>query len=325
MRQDVVRPLSPYYTGVISTVWRLLSSRSRDLKLAIGLRFAQAMFAGIPVVLLVWVVDQLRLDALTVTEAWIVAGVTVTSVIAQFGIWFASNHFAWISTFLATGEARVATLEHIQRLPLGTLRSQSTGDVTATFSADFEMITQYVSDGVPALFGAIGLPLSIVLAMIFIDAPLSASVALSLVVAGPLFFWVNNQFKALALLRGDRMADSSGRILEYVQWISVARAFNRTDDRLSQYSRAVSEMRRINNLLVLRLLPLGIVILAIVQLGVPVVIAFCAYRWFGGAVDVGTALIFLVLILRVYGPILALAGHFELLRLGDAALERIGR
>ena len=57
--------------------------------------------------------------------------------------------------------------------------------------------------------------------MIFIDAPLAASVALSLVVAGPLFFWVNNQFKVLALLRGDRMADSSGRMLEYVQGISV--------------------------------------------------------------------------------------------------------
>ena len=325
MSQEMVRSPGPYYTGAVSTVWRLLSSRSRDLKLAIGLRFLQAMFAGIPVVLLVWVVDRMRLDALTATEAWIVAGVTVLLIIAQFGVWYASNHFAWISAFLATGEARVATLEHIQRLPLGTIRSHTTGDVTATFSADFELITQYVSDAVPALFGAIGLPLTIVLAMIFIDAPLSASVALSLVVAVPLFFWVNNQFKVLALLRGDRMADSSGRILEYVQGITVARAFNRTNDRLSQYSRAVSEMRRINDLLVLRLLPLGIAILAVVQLGVPVVIAFCAYRWFGGAVDVGTALIFLVLILRVYGPILALAGHFELLRLGDAALERIGR
>ena len=244
---------------------------------------------------------------------------------AQFAIWYGSNHFAWIGSYRATGEARAATLDHIQRLPLGTLRSRSTGDVTATFSSDFEAVAQYLSDSIPALFGAIGLPVAVLLAMAFIDPALALAVALSLIVAVPLFYWVNAQLKALALLRGDRLAESSGRMLEYVQGITVARAFNRTDDRLSQYGRAVTAIRQINNRLVLRLLPLGMLTLGVVQLGVPVVIAFAAYRWFGGAIDAGTALIFLVLILRVYGPIVALAGHFEALRLGDAALERIGR
>ncbi|MCY3656722.1 MAG: ABC transporter ATP-binding protein [Chloroflexi bacterium] len=318
-------PEDPYYVGAVSTAWRLMGSRSRTLKTAIALRFLQAMCAGIPVVSLVWVVDHLRQDTLTADHAWIAAAVTVVAIGAQFGAWYASNRIAWITTYFANGDARTATLDHIQRLPLGTLRARSTGDVTATFSADFEIVANYVSDALPALFGAIGLPVLVLVALVFIDPPLAVAVALSLVVAGPLFFWANNQFKVLALLRGDRMADSSGRMLEYVQGITVARAFNRTDDQLSQYSRAVQAIRQVNNQLVLRLLPLGVLTIGIVQLGVPVVIAFAAYRWFGGAIDAGTVLIFLVLILRVYGPIVALAGHFEVLRLGDAALERIGR
>ncbi|MXW24061.1 MAG: ABC transporter ATP-binding protein [Chloroflexi bacterium] len=318
-------PEDPYYVGAVSTAWRLMGSRSRTLKTAIALRFLQAMCAGIPVVSLVWVVDHLRQDTLTADHAWIAAAVTVVAIGAQFGAWYASNRIAWITTYFANGDARTATLGHIQRLPLGTLRARSTGDVTATFSADFEIVANYVSDALPALFGAIGLPVLVLVALAFIDPPLAVAVALSLVVAGPLFFWANNQFKVLALLRGDRMADSSGRMLEYVQGITVARAFNRTDDQLSQYSRAVQAIRQVNNQLVLRLLPLGVMTIGIVQLGVPVVIAFAAYRWFGGAIDAGTVLIFLVLILRVYGPIVALAGHFEVLRLGDAALERIGR
>ena len=128
--------------------------------------------------------------------------------------------------------------------------------------------------------------------MIFLDPALAASVALSLVIAGPIYFWVNSRFKTLALVRGDRVADSSGRMLEYVLGISVARAFNRTDDQLSQYSRAVRAIRQINNQLVLRLLPLGILTLCIVQLGVPLVITVAAYQWFGGAIDIGTVLIF---------------------------------
>ena len=187
------------------------------------------------------------------------------------------------------------------------------------------MVAQYVSEAVPALLGAIGLPIFVVIGLVFIDPPLAGAVALSILVAGPMFFWVNNQFKALTLLRGDRMAESGGRILEFVRGIAVARAFNRTDDRLSQYRRAVRAIREINNRLVLRLLPLGLLTIGVLQMGIPAVIALVAYRWFGGAIDVGTALIFLVLIMRVYEPIVALAGHFELLRLGNAALERIGR
>ena len=325
MANEILSSPRPYYAGSLTTTWRLMGRWSRELKAAIALRFLQSMCAGVPILFLVWIVDRLRDQTLTANHAWIAAAVTVVAIALQFAVWFASNRIAWISSFFAMGDARSTTLEHVQRLPLGTLRSRTTGDVTATFSTDFEMVSQYVSEAVPALLGAIGLPIFVVVGLVFIDPALAGAVALSLVVAGPIFFWVNSQFKTLALMRGDQVAESGGRILEYVRGIAVARAFNRTDDRLSQYSQAVRALRNINNRLVLRLLPLGILTIGVVQMGVPAVIAFVAYRWFGGSIDVGTALIFLVLILRVYGPIVALAGHFELLRLGDAALERIGR
>ncbi len=324
MSQTAASP-QPFYVGPVATVWRLLGERSRELKLAIGLRFLQAMFAGIPVVFLVWIVDHLREGTLSASQAWIAAGVTVFSIAAQFAAWYVSNRVIWISGFFAIGDARAKTLDHIQRLPLGTLRSRSTGDLTTAITTDFETVAEYITDSIPTLFGAIGLPLLVVIAMVFIDLQLAAAVSLSLVVAWPVFIWVNRQFKELALLRGDRMAESSGRMLEYVLGITVARAFNRTDDRLGQFARAVKSIRQINDLLTLRLLPLGILGICIVELGIPLVIAFAAYRWFGGVTDAGTVLIFLVLVLRVYGPIVALAAHFEALRLGDAALERIGR
>ena len=325
MSPEGAAPPRPYYIGPVATAWRVMGRRGRELKLAIALRFLQAMCAGVPVVFLVWIVDLLRTGSLTPSHAWIATGVTAVAVSVQFAVWFASNRYAWICGYYAVGEARAKTLDHIQRLPLGTIRSRSTGDVTTSFSADFDAVEQYVTDAVPALFGAIGLPLFVIAAMFFIDPALAASVALSLLVALPVFLWINKEFKALALVRGDRMADSSGRMLEYVTGIAVARAFNRTDDRLGQYGTAVRAIRQINNRMVLRLLPLGIFGICIVQLGVPVVIAFAGYRLFGGGADAGTALIFLVLVLRVYGPIVALVAHFESLRLGDAALERIGR
>ncbi len=316
MKQQAPPSRSAFYVGAVPTAWRLLGRRSRDIKLAISLRFLQAMLAGAPVIFLVWVVDHLRRGTLAPSHAWIATAGALVAVLAQGWVWYASNRFAWINGYLAVGEARASTLNHVQRLPLGTLRSRSTGDVTATFSTDFETVSQYITEALPALFGAIGLPVVVVAGLFFVDPALAGAVAISLLVAGPIFFWVNKRFKALALLRGNLMAESSGRMLEYVLGITVARAFNRTDDRMNRYGRTVGTMRQINNQLVLRLLPLGILTIFIVQLGVPLVIAFAAYRWFGGATDAATVLIFLVLVLRVYGPIVALAGYFEVARSG---------
>ena len=315
----------PYYTGWFSTAWRFLGNRGGKLRLAIALRFAMAMSAGAPVILLVWVVDRLREGSLTANQAWLASGVIVAAIVLQYLFWYGSARVGWVNSYFAVGGGRASTLEHFHGLPIGVVRSRTTGDITAAFSTDFEMAGRYVSDSIPALLGAIFLPIFVVVGLAFIDPPLAGGVALSLVVAWPLFYWVNKQFKRLALVRGDSLADSSGRMLEYVRGIAVARAFNQTDDRLSQFARAVATIRRTNNRLLSRLMPMAILTIGVVQMGVPVVIAFTAYRWFGGAIDVGTALIFLVLVVRVYGPIVALAAQFEILRLGDAALERIGR
>ncbi len=318
-------PSGPFYEGAVPTAWRVLGDYAGRLKVGIALRFLQAMFGGIPVALLVWVVDQLREDSLTTSEVWLVTIATLIAIAAQYVTWYVSNYLTWTNTYYAVGKARIALLEHVQRLPLGTIRSQTTGDVTTAFSTDFETASSYISNGLPALFGAVGLPLVVVIAMLFIDPPLAAAITISLIVGVPLFYWTNREFKELALIRGDRLADSSGRMLEYVQGIAVSRAFNRTTDRLSQFGRAVASIRHINTRLTIRLLPVAVLTIGVIQLGTPLAVGVITYRWFGGAIDAGTALIFLVLVLRVYGPIVALAPHIELLRLGDAALERIGR
>ena len=325
MAQYAHKPDGPYYTGWFSTAWRFLGDRGSKLRLAIALRFAMAMSAGAPVIFLAWVVDGLREGSLTANQAWLASGVIVAAVVLQYLFWYGSARVGWVNSYFAVRNGRASTLEHFHSLPLGAVRSRSTGDITAVFSTDFEMAGRYVSDSIPALLGAIFLPIFVVIGLAFIDPPLAGGVALSLVVAWPLFYWVNKQFKRLALVRGDSLADSSGKMLEYVRGITVARAFNQTNDRLSQFTKAVATIRRTNDRLLSRLMPMAILTLGVVQMGMPVVIAFTAYRWFGGAIDIGTALIFLVLIVRVYGPIVALAVHFEILRLGDAALERIGR
>lgn len=213
----------------------------------------------------------------------------------------------------------------LHRLPLGSLLSRGTGDVAAVLTADFEAVSTFAHHAMPQIFGAIGLPAFALLGLLVVDPPMAVAVAVSIAVAVPLFLWANRIFKGLALERGDLLADAGTRMVEYVQGIGVVRAFDRGGARLAYFRDAVGEIKRVNDGLAAKLVPLALTAMGVVQLGVPLVIAALSYWLFGGRIDAGTVLVFLVLVLRVYTPLIQVATSVEEARLADAALERIGR
>lgn len=314
-----------FYVGPVRTVWRLFGPRRRELTVGIAFRFAQALFQAVPAVALVWVIDLVRRDALTATQAWIATGLVLAGAAGQYVTGYVSNRIAWTTTFLAVGDARERALERLHRLPLGSLQSRGTGDLATVLTADFEAVSMFAHHGLPQIFGAVGLPLFVLLGLLVVDPPMAGAVAVSVVVAVPLFRWANRMFVGLALERGDALADAGSRMVEFVQGIGVVRAFDRSGDRLGHFRTAVGEIKRVNDGLAVKLVPLAFLAMGVVQLGVPLVVAGLSYWLVGGRIDAGVALVFLVLVLRVYAPLIQVATSVEELRLSDAALHRIGR
>ncbi|MEM8922136.1 MAG: ABC transporter ATP-binding protein [Actinomycetota bacterium] len=314
-----------FYAGPIRTTWRLFGPRRSVFVLAIALRFAAAVCAAAQVVSAVWVAEQLRTDGLSAGEAQAVVAVVIVAFIAQYVFMFASNRFAWVATFQVIGEIRIRILGHVQTLPLGVLDGRLSGDVSAVVTSDLEQVSSFSHNALPVLIGAIGLPTAVFVALLFNDPALAVATAISVVVAVPLFGWTNRRFKTLAVVRGDQLAAANSRIVEYVQGMGVARAFGVTGARNNLFRQAIDDVRRVNDLLAVRLTPLALITMGVVQLGIPLVITAATYWWFGGRLDAGTVLVFFVLVLRVYGPLIQVATQVEGLRLADAALERIGR
>ncbi|MEM9175496.1 MAG: ABC transporter ATP-binding protein, partial [Myxococcota bacterium] len=87
----------------------------------------------------------------------------------------------------------------------------------------------------------------------------------------------------------------------------------------------LDEFRAVNTKLVAQLSPLGFGFMATVLMGIPCVIFFGATWLLGGTLDAGTFLVFAILTLRVFQPLVAAAESFELLRIADASLDRIAR
>lgn len=313
-----------FYRGPVRTTWAIFGARRAELTRAIVLRMLQAVFAGLPVAMVAWIVEQIRRGDFESGDAWLAGVVVVGSVAVQYGFALASNRYAWVSTFEVMGEARIRSLAHVQKLPLGTLSTRRTGDVSAALTSDYEMVSIFASSALPVLYGAIGLPIAVLFGLVFVDVALTLAVAISIVVAVPTFLWVNSRFAVAAKERADLLAVANTRVVEYVRGISEARAYNQVGRELRSFREAVGDVRRINDATAVRLVPMAFVAIGIVMLGVPLSIAAVSYRALGGPVDLGTAVVFLVLVLQVYAPLVQVAVQVETLRLGDAALQQIG-
>ncbi len=316
---------APYYQGVLPTLWKVFAGKRSHLAAGLILRILASFAIGVPVVVVVWVVQHVRTDTLTSSRAVTATVVVLIALLAQYVLSFASNYFAWVSTFLVLGEARIDTLRHLQRLPLPSVAAGRGGDVSAVLTSDYEQVSSFAHHGLITLIGGAALPVATLLGLLWIDPRLAGAVAISIVATIPVFIVTNRPFAARALQRADLLAEANSRIVEYVQGIATARSYNQTGERQQWYRDAVARMRQVNDEMAVKLTPLAYLSIGTVLLGVPVVIAVIAYGLFGGTFDIGTVVIFLVLVLRVYEPLIAVAVQVEPLRLADAALRRIGR
>ncbi len=311
--------------GVVRTIWRLAGDQRRILARSIGYKALQAVFQALPVGILVALIEQLRLGSLTAgTLAWATAGLAVC-VVGQWSAGFAANRSAWIATFELFGVLRVRGLDHLRRLPLSFHEDRHVGDTVTAMTQDMASVEQFAHEPMQQLIGALCAPAVVFVVLLFQDLPMAVATIVSVLLSGPIFVWANHVFRGLAERRQDLQAEASSRMIEYVQGLPVIRAFRLTGERLGQLRDALDDYRAVNTELAVRLAPLGLSFMATVLLGIPTVLFFGSLWLAGGTIDAGTFLVFAVLALRVFQPLVAAAESFESLRIADASLDRIAR
>ncbi|TCK25715.1 ABC transporter ATP-binding protein [Pseudonocardia endophytica] len=315
----------PARTGAVARLWALAGPRRARLARGVGFRFLQSVCAGIPFAVLVLVIDQLRTGTLSTASAWGFVAVIVLGFAGQLLFGYLSARDTWLTAYQLVSDMRLAALDHLRRLPMSFHIGRRQGETSAVFTNDMQAVEGFASNGLSTVAQALGLPLVVFAVLVAVDPLLAVATLVSIVVALPVLAWSNRRFTELGVRRQDLQANATSRMIEYVQGVAVIRAFNQAGSRQESFRRALDEFREISVRMVARLLPGGLVFAAVVQAGIPIVITAATYWLLGGRVDVPTAILFLVLSLTVFAPVLALLEVMETLRLADASLSRIDR
>jgi ATP-binding cassette subfamily B protein len=310
--------------GVVARLWRMAGPMRPVLARGTALRMLQGVLTAAPVGIVVVAIDRLA-DGRQVSGGQIATWTAIIAacVVVQFVAAWWSARLTWVVGYEEAAQLRLRAVDHLRRVPTGALRQQQTGDVTTALTADMRMIEPVMAEVLPSVVGASIAPVVVLVVTLAVDWRLGLAALVTLVAALPIYLVMERRFVLLARLRQQRQAAAVARMLEYVNGVPVIRAYNQTGQRMARFHQAVDEFRATNLRLVHQLAPLLAAVSTTVELGYAVVVLVAVYLVTGGDVDTATVVMFFVLALRIYQPILAIIGQAELMRIADASLERV--
>lgn len=313
-------------TSTTRTLWRLADRHSRRLLLGVvGWRTAQSVAAGVPVLVVLQLIEAVRAGSLGLAAAGWATVACAVSLVAQYLCARQANLHAWIGGMEVVRDLRLAAVDRMRRLPLGFHLGRRSGDTVTALTSDTAILERFLVMTVPDITGALTLPLVVLVVLLVVDPVLALAAAVTVVLAAPVWLWVMRRMRALARRRQDVQAETTSAVLEHVQGLPTLRAFGGLGAAFDRLSGAVDRSRVLHTRLAVLLTPPMVLFGLVVELGIALVVLVGALRLTGGAVDAGTVIVFAVLVLRVYLPLVQVANEGETLRLAQASLARLDR
>lgn len=309
---------------IVVDIWKVAGPLRRRLATGVGLRMVQGLLGAVPVGVIVVAVDQLLDGGADTRQIVVWTAIIGAAVVGQYVVGLQAARLTWIAGYEHAAHLRLRTIDRLRQVPLGSLSRRQTGDVATVLTQDIRMIEPVLADVLPVLLGSSVTPIVLVAVTLAVDWRLGLAALVSLLIAVPVFLYFQRRTSGLAAQRQLRQASAVARMLEYITGIAVIRAYNRTGERMGRFRQALDEFRATNIGLVHKITPMLTALAVTIELAYAAVLLVAIYLVTGGSLDITTVLVFLILALRIYQPLLALINQAELLRIASASLDRVG-
>ncbi|MFI5934377.1 thiol reductant ABC exporter subunit CydC [Actinoplanes sp. NPDC051494] len=280
------------------------------------LRHARSGRTGIGVLSLIGAGQAAATVLLAVALARVVTGrdaiaLLATAFVLRAGLTWAEQVVAQRTAARVTGELRRATLAATLRHGPAWVASFGTGRLITTLTTGLDALRPWFSGYLPALVLGVVLPPAVLLAMASVD-PGSALIALVtlplLPILGALVGWATQKRADEAWVADARL---SGHFLDVVRGLGTLRVFGRAD-RQTAVVRDMTDKHRTATVRVLRVAFLSSTALDLVgTLSVGLIAVEAGLRVASGDMELGAALLVILLAPEAYRPLREMAARFH--------------
>lgn len=303
----------------LRSLWRYAGDSGRGALAGAGLRVVQSLALGVAFGAAISIVIALvQHQEIGIEDVRRVGIMCAASLATQLTIGAFAARMSWLSSYRAAGELRLSVLDHLRTVPISAMGDRSRGDLAALLTADVQMVENFLSDGLPRLGQALGLPLIVVVAIAVNDPLLGLAFAVSIIAAIPVMSWSGAKITAVGDERQEAQAGASARMIDLVSAMPALKVFSTPQRTMAWYGSAVENLRSLSVAMVHRLLIPTSAAGTVLLLGVPLVIVVAGLK-----AEPVLAAVSLVLVLNVHQPLLGLLQSNESWRMAEASLRRI--
>lgn len=283
----------------------------------------RSIFEALQFVALLVVLRALVEQNMTGTTAWTALGIMAISVAGAAFCWYLAHNSEGHANYRMCGEKRIHIGERMKYMPMGYFNAQSLGSLTAAATstmADLESMSFAVI--ARTVVGMIRTTIFSLAIMCF-----DWRIGLVFFVGMLLFLWVNSRLlkKSRELSPGRLAAQTKlvDAVLEYIQGMSVVRAFHGDKAANQTLNNTIKETENQNFKLERKRIPYNVLEQIVLRVTSVLAILLSIWLFLQGNMSLFTCLMMVVSAFLVYSELESAGEMFFMLPMIDASIDRV--
>lgn len=279
-----------------------------DLKKAIAActmtNFSLMLSFGVMMQIIMELIKPLKGEVISWNRMWLLFGAGLAAALLFFLCNKNDYKKTYVASYIQSETTRVAMAEHIRKLPMSLFNSRDLSDLTTNLMGDVANSEHVLSHIMPQLF-ANGISITIICLMLAIfDWRMALSVFITVPVSFAIILCGRSIYGRLSEKHVESMLAASGQVQEYIEGVKVIRACNMDGEKFAALEHALRYMKR---MAIQMEFGTGIFVTGaqvILQAGIGLTVLLGTTLLTGGKIEFLTMMMFVLVVVRIYGPVL---------------------
>ena len=285
--------------------------------------FLRSIFEAFQFIALLIVLRALVEQNVTAATAWVAFGTMAVSVAGAALFWYLAHNSEGQANYRMCGDKRIHIGERMKYMPMGYFNSQSLGALTAAATTTMEEIEGMSFAVIARTVVGIIRTLVFTVAILCLDWRVGTVFLLGVL----LFLWVNaGLLKKSRQLSPERIHAQTALVdaaLEYIQGMSVVRAFRGSRAAEKTMNEAIGQTEQKNFKLERKRIPYNVLEQIVLRVAAVVAILLSIWLFLQGSMSLFTCLMMTVSAFLVYSELESAGEMFFMLPMIDASISQV--
>lgn len=280
----------------------------KDLKKAIAActltNFSLMLPFGVMMQVIMELIKPFTGGELSWSRLWLLFGLGIVAAVIVFFCHKNDYKKTYVVSYMESENTRTSLAEHIRKLPMSLFNSKDLTELTTNLMGDVHTTEHVLSHIVPQVIANCISITAICLMLAIFDWRMALAVFITVPLAFFIIFASRKVYGKLHKKHVDSHLAASGQVQEYLEGIKVIRACNLDGEKFSALENALRTMKR---LAIQMEFGTGVFVTGaqvVLQAGIGLTVLLGTTLITGGQIALIPLLVFIMIVVRIYGPIL---------------------